>query len=90
MHGIEPTSPPTIPVADGHSIALPPVQATCLDRWTILPHLRGFSLVVPEGLNKPYMDLEWRVWVWVKNGADKRHFTAREEMQAHVPDQKLI
>ncbi len=34
---------------------------------------------VPEGLNKPYMDLQGRVWV--KNGADKRHVTAREEMQ---------
>ncbi|MCH4564982.1 putative DNA binding domain-containing protein, partial [Halomonas sp. EGI 63088] len=34
---------------------------------------------VPEGINKPYVDLQGRIWV--KNGADKRHVTAREEMQ---------
>jgi predicted HTH transcriptional regulator len=34
---------------------------------------------VADGLNKPYMDLQGRVWV--KSGADKRHVTAREEMQ---------
>jgi predicted HTH transcriptional regulator len=41
----------------------------------------GLVLVVsvPDGLNKPYMDLQGRVWV--KSGADKRHVTAREEMQ---------
>jgi ATP-dependent DNA helicase RecG len=36
-------------------------------------------VTVPDGLNKPYMDLQGRVWV--KSGADKRHVTAREEMQ---------
>ncbi|MDP2417821.1 MAG: hypothetical protein U1D25_12305 [Hydrogenophaga sp.] len=36
-------------------------------------------MTVPDGLNKPYMDLQGRVWV--KSGADKRHVTAREEMQ---------
>ncbi|MFM6992083.1 MAG: helix-turn-helix domain-containing protein, partial [Rhodoferax sp.] len=42
---------------------------------------QGLVLVVsvPAGLNKPYMDLQGRVWV--KSGADKRHVTAREEMQ---------
>ncbi|WP_300335151.1 RNA-binding domain-containing protein [Accumulibacter sp.] len=42
---------------------------------------QGLVLVVNValGLNKPYMDLQGRVWV--KNGADKRHVTAREEMQ---------
>lgn len=34
---------------------------------------------VPEGLNKPYMDNQGRIWV--KNGADKRQVTSREEMQ---------
>ena len=34
---------------------------------------------VPDGLSKPYMDNQGRIWV--KNGADKRHVTAREEIQ---------
>ena len=36
-------------------------------------------VTVTDGINKPYMDLQGRVWV--KSGADKRHVTAREEMQ---------
>ena len=36
-------------------------------------------VTVPDGLNKPYTDLQGRVWV--KNGADKRHVTSREELQ---------
>ena len=42
---------------------------------------KGLVMVVtvPDGLNKPYMDLQGRVWV--KSGSDKRHVTAREEMQ---------
>jgi len=36
-------------------------------------------VTVPDGLNKPYMDLQGRVWE--KSGSDKRHVTAREEMQ---------
>lgn len=36
-------------------------------------------VTVDDGLNKPYMDLQGRMWV--KSGADKRHVTAREEMQ---------
>ena len=34
---------------------------------------------VSEGLNKPYMDAQGRVWV--KSGSDKRHVTSREELQ---------
>jgi predicted HTH transcriptional regulator len=34
---------------------------------------------VPDGLSKPYVDNQGRIWV--KQGADKRHVTAREEMQ---------
>ncbi len=42
---------------------------------------QGLVLVVrmPDGLNKPYMDLMGRVWV--KSGSDKRQVTAREELQ---------
>ncbi|MEZ5452009.1 MAG: putative DNA binding domain-containing protein [Thiothrix sp.] len=36
-------------------------------------------VTVPEGLNKPYMDNQGRIWA--KAGADKRHVTAREEIQ---------
>ena len=34
---------------------------------------------VPDGISKPYLDHQGRIWV--KQGADKRHVTAREEMQ---------
>lgn len=34
---------------------------------------------VPDGLSKPYLDALGRLWV--KQGADKRHVTSREEMQ---------
>jgi len=36
-------------------------------------------ITVPNGLAKPYLDNQGRIWV--KQGADKRHVTAREEMQ---------
>lgn len=36
-------------------------------------------VTVPNGLAKPYLDHQGRVWV--KQGADKRHVTAREELQ---------
>ncbi|AUB82077.1 transcriptional regulator [Candidatus Thiodictyon syntrophicum] len=41
----------------------------------------GLVIVVsiPDGLSKPYLDHQGRIWV--KQGADKRHVTAREEMQ---------
>lgn len=55
----------------------PPLSPLCHNVQTA----RGLVMVVhvPDGLNKPYMDLQGRVWV--KSGADKRHVTAREEMQ---------
>lgn len=34
---------------------------------------------VPNELTKPYLDLHGRIWV--KQGSDKRHVTAREEIQ---------
>lgn len=34
---------------------------------------------ITNGLNRPYMDNQGRIWV--KSGADKRHVTAREEIQ---------
>lgn len=36
-------------------------------------------VAVPNGLAKPYLDQQGRIWV--KQGADKRHVTARGEMQ---------
>ncbi len=43
---------------------------------------------VAEGLNKPYVDTQGRIWV--KSGADKRHVTAREEMQRLFQSSGLI
>lgn len=43
---------------------------------------------VPAGLNRPYMDAQGRIWV--KSGADKRHVTAREEMQRLFQQAGLI
>ena len=42
---------------------------------------QGIVIVVsvPDGLAKPYIDNQGRIWV--KQGADKRHVTSREEMQ---------
>jgi predicted HTH transcriptional regulator len=37
------------------------------------------AVTVPDGLSKPYLDSQGRIWV--KNGADKRHVTARKEIQ---------
>tara|TARA_R110002049_G_scaffold173750_2_gene340663 strand:- start:19597 stop:21057 length:1461 start_codon:yes stop_codon:yes gene_type:complete len=34
---------------------------------------------VPDGLSKPYLDNQGRIWV--KQGSDKRHVTSREELQ---------
>ena len=44
-------------------------------------HPSGMVLVVtvPNGINKPYMDKDGAIWV--KNGADKRRATSREEIQ---------
>ncbi|WP_017365442.1 RNA-binding domain-containing protein [Methylococcus capsulatus] len=46
-----------------------------------VPHPNGTVLVVtiPEGVSKPYMDKNGAIWV--KNGADKRRATSREELQ---------
>ena len=44
-------------------------------------HPNGTVMVVtiPEGISKPYMDKNGTIWV--KNGADKRRATSREELQ---------
>lgn len=51
---------------------------------------QGMIMVVhvPEGLNKPYMDNQARIWV--KAGADKRHVTAREEIQRMFQETGLV
>lgn len=36
-------------------------------------------VIVEQGLSRPYTDNQGRIWV--KNGADKRRVTAREELQ---------
>ena len=36
-------------------------------------------VTVPDGLSKPYLDSQGRIWV--KAGSDRRHVTAREEIQ---------
>jgi ATP-dependent DNA helicase RecG len=43
---------------------------------------------VQEGLNKPYVDSNGRIWV--KAGADKRQVTAREEMQRMFQQSGLL
>jgi len=43
---------------------------------------------VSHGNNKPYMDLQGRIWV--KSGADKRQVTAREEMQRLFQESGLV
>lgn len=51
---------------------------------------QGLVLVVTvaDGISKPYTDNQGRIWV--KNGADKRHVTAREEMQRLFQQSGLI
>lgn len=44
-----------------------------------LPHGLVVVITIPEGISKPYMDKNGVVWV--KNGADKRRATSREELQ---------
>lgn len=46
-----------------------------------VPHPNGIVMVVTvaEGVSKPYMDKNGAIWV--KNGADKRRATSREEIQ---------
>ena len=43
---------------------------------------------IEDGINKPYVDNSGRVWV--RNGADKRHVTAREELQRIFQKSALI
>lgn len=51
---------------------------------------QGLLMVIqtPAGLNPPYTDHQGRIWV--KSGADKRHVTAREEMQRLFQQAGLI
>lgn len=55
----------------------PPLHPTTQNMT--LEHGMIMVVSVLEGLNKPYMDNQARIWV--KSGADKRHVTAREELQ---------
>ena len=43
---------------------------------------------VENGINKPYVDRQGRVWI--RDGADKRHVTAREELQRMFQKSVLI
>lgn len=51
---------------------------------------QGMVMVVnvQDGLSKPYLDAKGRLWV--KQGADKRHVTSREEMQRMFQRSGLI
>lgn len=64
----------------------PPINPLSLNVRTA----QGLVMVieVPAGLNRPYMDAQGRIWV--KSGADKRHVTAREEMQRLFQQAGLI
>ena len=55
----------------------PPVNPISLNVQTAQGLLMAIG--TPDGLNRPYTDHQGRIWV--KSGADKRHVTAREEMQ---------
>jgi ATP-dependent DNA helicase RecG len=58
--------------------------------WLNVRTARGLLMVIqaPDGLNRPYTDNQGRIWV--KSGADKRHITAREEMQRLFQQAGLI
>ena len=64
----------------------PPINPISLNVQTA----RGLLMVIqaPDGLNRPYTDNQGRIWV--KSGADKRHVTAREEMQQMFQQAGLI
>lgn len=64
----------------------PPINPTTTNVMTE----NGLVVVidVAEGLNKPYVDVQGRIWV--KSGADKRHVTAREEMQRLFQSSGLV
>lgn len=60
----------------------PLTEARLLERMALGEHTRQQfkrSFNSPDALAKPYLDHQGRIWV--KQGADKRHVTAREEMQ---------
>ena len=46
------------------------------------------AIKIEEGLCKPYTDLQGRIWV--KSGGDKRHVTAREEIQRMFQESGLV
>jgi ATP-dependent DNA helicase RecG len=64
----------------------PPIHPLSLNIRTT----QGLVMViqVSVGLNRPYTDAQGRIWV--KSGADKRHVTAREEMQRIFQQAGLI
>ena len=64
----------------------PPIHPISLNVQTA----QGLLMVIqtPDGLNRPYTDNQGRIWV--KSGADKRHVTAREEMQRLFQQAGLI
>lgn len=64
----------------------PPIHPISLNVQTAC----GLLMVIqtPDGLNRPYTDNQGRIWV--KSGADKRHVTAREEMQRLFQQAGLI
>jgi len=49
---------------------------------------RILIIAVPKGLNKPYQDKNGTIWV--KNGADKRKATSREEIQCLFQNSGMI
>lgn len=55
----------------------PPIHPTTENVQTA--HGVVIAVTVPDGLSKPYLDNQGRIWI--KSGADKRHVTAREEIQ---------
>lgn len=49
---------------------------------------RILIIEVPQGMNKPYQDKNGAIWV--KNGADKRKATSREELQRLFQSSSLV
>lgn len=64
----------------------PPLHPTTQNMT--LPQGMIMVVNVTAGLNKPYMDNQGRIWV--KTGADKRHVTAREEIQRMFQETGLV
>ncbi|MGD0960985.1 MAG: RNA-binding domain-containing protein [Methylomonas sp.] len=53
-----------------------------------LPGGMVIVVTIAQGLSKPYMDAQG--YIWVKNGADKRRVTAREELQRMFQESSLV